>query len=136
VSGGHDLTVLAGELAVARLRTDAPVPEWACLAPGGDGRAALVAVVRTPAALSIVCARDAVPVGVTAERGWRALEVAGPLDLALTGVLGALLAPLADAGVAVFALATYDTDYVLVRGDRLADAVAALRRAGHRVDGA
>jgi uncharacterized protein len=133
---GLDLRVLDGDLAVARLAPDAPVPGWASLAPAGGGApAALVAVVRTAAELSVVCAASTVPGGVTAERGWRALEVAGPLDLALTGVLSALLAPLADAGIAVFAIATYDTDYVLVRGDRLAGAVDALRAAGHRVAG-
>jgi hypothetical protein len=70
---------------------------------------------------------------VRSEPGWRALQVAGPLDFALTGVLSSLLAPLAAAGVAVFALSTFDTDYVLVKEATLADAVAALERAGHRV---
>jgi uncharacterized protein len=106
------------------------VPAWA------DGGAALDAVVRTPAELTIVCAAAAVPEGVRAERGWRALAVAGPLDLALTGVLVALLEPLARAGVAIFAVSTFDTDHVLVRADRLDDAVRALRAAGHRVAGA
>jgi hypothetical protein len=80
-----------------------------------------------------VCPAARVPDDVRAERGWRALAVAGPLDFALTGVLAALAGPLADAGVSIFAIATYDTDYVLVRADRLADAVGALRAAGHRV---
>jgi hypothetical protein len=60
--------------------------------------------------------------------------VAGTLDFALTGVMAALAVPLAEAGISMLALATYDTDYVLVRGERLGDAVAALRAAGHRVD--
>ena len=133
VGPGHDLRVLAGDLAVARLAPDAPLPEWASLAPGGG---ALHAVVRTAAELSVVCADAAVPDGVRAERGWRALTVAGPLDLALTGVLASLAVPLAEAGVAIFAIATFDTDYLLVRRERLSDAVTALRAAGHRVIGA
>ena len=107
------------------------MPGWA--APGPD--ASLHAVVRTPAELTIVCAADAVPDGVRVERGWRALAVLGPLDLAMTGVLVTLLEPLARAGVAIFAVSTFDTDHVLVRADRLDDAVAALRAAGHRVGG-
>jgi hypothetical protein len=95
----------------------------------------LHAVVRTPAELTIVGAAGAVPEGVQAERGWRALAVEGPLDLGLTGVLVALLEPLARAGVAIFAVSTFDTDHVLVRADRLDDAVRALRAAGHRVNG-
>jgi hypothetical protein len=125
--------VLAGGLAVARLEPGAEVPAWASLDAGDPG--AFVAVVRTPAELSIVCADARVPGDVRAERGWRALEVAGPLDLALTGVLAALTAPLAEAGVAILAIATYDTDYLLVRSAELADAVQALRGAGHRVAG-
>jgi hypothetical protein len=104
------------------------VPAWA---EPGDG--ALHAVVRTPGELTVVCDAARVPAGVPAERSWRALEVQGPLDLALTGVLAAIAAPLARADVAIFAVSTFDTDYVLVRGDRLDAAVAALRAAGHTV---
>jgi uncharacterized protein len=83
----------------------------------------------------VVCAAERVPPGVRADQGWRALAVAGPLDLSMTGVLLSLLEPLARAGVSIFAVSTYDTDHVLVRADRLDDAVAALRAAGHRVEG-
>jgi hypothetical protein len=89
--------------------------------------------VRTASELSVVCAAAGVPDDVRAERGWRALAVEGPLDLALTGVLASLLVPLAHAGVSIFAVSTYDTDYVLVRSERLADALEALRGAGHRI---
>jgi uncharacterized protein len=126
---GLRLRVLPGALAIARLDGAAPLPDWALAARGP-----LWAAVRTEAELSIVCAADAVPPGARAQRGRRALEVAGPLDLALTGVLATLAVPLAEAGVPIFAVATYDTDYVLVGDDRLADALAALRGAGHRVD--
>jgi uncharacterized protein len=128
---GLALLVLPGELAVARLAPDAPMPPWASLAPGTPG--GFRAVVRTAAELSVVCPASDVPGGVRAERGWRALVVAGPLDLALTGILAGIATVLADAGVAIFAVATYDTDYVLVRAGRLADAVAALRAAGYDV---
>jgi hypothetical protein len=129
-AGGLDLRVLPTPLALVRLEPADEVPPWAAPGPGGD----LHAVVRTARELSIVCPDAAVPGDVRAERGFRALEVAGPLDFALTGVLAALAVPLAHAGVAIFAVATYDTDYVLVRGERLADALGALRAAGHRVE--
>jgi uncharacterized protein len=70
---------------------------------------------------------------VRAERGFRALAVAGPLDFALTGVLAALAVPLAEAGVPIFAVSTYDTDHLLVRAERLGEAIAALEAAGHQV---
>jgi hypothetical protein len=127
---GLALRVLPGALAIARLDSERPLPGWAAAVSGP-----LWAAVRTDGELSIVCAQDAVPADVRAQRGRRALEAAGPLDLALTGVLAELTVPLAAAGVPIFAVSTYDTDYVLVGEDRLADALAALRRAGHRVDG-
>jgi len=68
-----------------------------------------------------------------AERGWRALEVAGPLDLTMTGVMANLAGALAGAGVSLFAVSSYDTDVLLVREAQLAAAVAALRAAGHDV---
>jgi uncharacterized protein len=127
VAAGLDLRVLPGALAVTRLEAGAPAPDWA------SAPAALRAVVRTEAEVSVVCDDGAVPPGVRAERGFRALAVAGPLDFGLTGVLAALAAPLAEAGVSIFAVSTYDTDHLLVRGERLEDALAALRAAGHRV---
>ncbi len=119
------LTTLDGRFAVCRLARDAEVPAWAS--------GSFVSVTRTPDELSISCAEETVPDGVTAERGWRCLKVEGPLDLALTGIASALTVPLAEAGVSVSVIATYDTDYMLVKADRLADAVAALERAGHTV---
>ena len=82
----------------------------------------------------MVCSEGAVPAGATAERGWRCMKVDGPLDFELTGVLAALTQTLAEAGVPVFALSTYDTDYLLVKDEQLKIAAAALERAGHTVD--
>ena len=73
------------------------------------------------------------PSEVKQDRGWRCLRLTGPLDLDLTGVLASVLTPLAAAQVSIFAIATFDTDYVLVREAQLEQAVAALRDAGHQV---
>jgi hypothetical protein len=72
-----------------------------------------------------------VPAGVRCEPGWRALAVEGPLDFGLTGILASIATPLAEAGISLFAISTFDTDYVLVKAERLDDAMEALRRAGH-----
>lgn len=96
-------------------------------------RGPLASVTRTGAELSVVCAQEAVPESVQAERGWRAMAVAGPLDFALTGVLASLAEPLAEAGVPIFVVSTFDTDWLLVKDDRLDDALAALRARGHEV---
>jgi hypothetical protein len=106
----------------------AAVPEWAT---GGSG---LTVVARTPAALSIVAPEAAVPDDVVAARGFRIIEVIGPVPFEVTGLIAGLTAPLADAGISVFPIATYDTDYLLVQDARLDHAIAALREAGFVVE--
>jgi uncharacterized protein len=122
------LTLVALEdlLAVCHLAADAPLPAWAAAG-------SFASITRTPDELSIVCRRDGVPDGIPCEAGWRCLRVAGPLEFALVGVLASLLVPLADAGLPVFVVSTFDTDYLLVKEDRLDAAVDILRGAGHNV---
>jgi hypothetical protein len=124
------LDLLDGQYAISRLGPDQPVPAWAWYG-------SLASVTRTPDELSIVCAEAAVPEHVErverVERGWRALRVADPLDFGMVGVMARLTVPLAEVGISVLALATFDTDYLLVRETDLARAVAALRAAEHRV---
>jgi NAD+ diphosphatase len=114
------VTPIDGRYALARLPADAPPPAWL---PEANG---LVALTRTAGELSIVCPQEAVPAGVTVERGYAALRVAGPLDHSLVGALATLTSALAEAGVPVFALSTYDTDYLLVPEGDLDRALAAL----------
>jgi hypothetical protein len=121
-----DLDLHPDDLAVCRLAPSAAVPDWAWTGP-------LAAVTRTPDELSIVCAASAVPAGVTATAPWRALSVRGPLPFELTGIAAALTGPLAEAGVSVFLVSTYDTDHVLVRSETLDRAIAALTAQGHDV---
>lgn len=123
-----DLTLLPDTLVVCRVPAGAGAPAWL------EGEA-FVSITRTPEETSVVCRAEVVPQGVRAETGWRALRIAGPLDFALTGVLLSLLEPLAAAGVSVFALSTFDTDYLLVRESALDDALAALDAADHRIAG-
>jgi hypothetical protein len=120
------LVALEGSYAVCRLDAGSALPAWA-------GGGPFVSVSRTAEELSVVCREDAVPEDVRCERGWRCLRVAGTLDLALVGVLASLLGPLADAGVSVFVVCTFDTDYLLVREENLQRAAVVLRRAGHIV---
>ena len=120
------LSVLPGEYAVCQLSPEAGLPAWAT---GGE----LFSLTRTPEEWSVVCAADRVPTDVLHTPGWAALMLHGPFDFALTGILASLLNPLHVAGVGIFALSTYDTDYVLVQEAGLDTAVAALRAAGHSV---
>lgn len=120
------LTVLPETIAICRLSVDEAVPDWAML---GE----FVSITHTADELSIVCAEENVPLEVKADRGWRALKVAGPLDLALTGVLASLANPLAEAQINIFAVSTFDTDYLLVKGYNLARVGEVLRQSGQAV---
>jgi len=130
VNTTHKLTIvpLDGVFAVCRLAPDAPLPTWA---PGG----VFVSITRTGDELSIVSRQQAIPEGVKYEGGWRCLRVAGTLDFALVGVLSSLLGPLAEAGISVFVVSTFDTDYLLVKQVDFQHAVDVLLRAGHIVCG-
>jgi hypothetical protein len=114
--------------AVVRLEPDDDLPTW--LRSGHFWSAT-----RSDSELSIVCRQDDVPEDSSAERGWCAFEVAGPLDFSLTGVVASLVTPLAEAAVPIFVLSTFETDYLLVREHDLHRSVEALTDAGHEVDG-
>ncbi len=111
---------------MCRLAADDEIPRWAL--SGGFS-----SVTRTADELSLVCAEDAVPQGIQCEPGWRIFKVDGRLDFALTGILASVARPLAEAGVSIFAISTYHTDYVMVREQDVEKAALALAAAGHRV---
>lgn len=99
------------------------------------GPGPLAAVLRDAAGFTWVGLEAAAPLGATCRGGWRALAVEGPLDFELTGVLATLTVPLAQAGVPVFALSTWSTDFLLLPGARLAAARVALTSVGHELSG-
>lgn len=124
-----NLIEIAGNYAVCRLKPADPLPDWA------DASGEFLNVTLTRDELSIVCLEAPVPREVKAERGWRCLKVKGPLDFAVTGILSSLTKPLADSGISLFAVSSFDTDYILVKQTQLEEAKAALKGAGHSVSG-
>jgi len=124
----HQLTITLHPepYAICRLEPDAPVPVWA-------GGAAFLSVTRTPVELSVVCAEEMVPEAAHAERARRLLQIEGTLAFALTGVLASVAEPLAEAEISIFAVSTYDTDYLLISEKDLQRATEVLEAAGHTV---
>lgn len=124
----HQLTLklLPQKFSVCRLAADAAMPQWAT-------RGLVYSITRTAEELSIVCESKFVPGGVKAEKGFRCFKLQGPFPVEMTGVLASVLEPLAKARVSIFAISTYDTDYVMVKEKSLAKAIKALRAAGHSV---
>ena len=122
------LELLPAEYLICRLPAEAPFPVWA----RGEN---LLALIRTADELSVVCeGTDGFPDDVRVEDDWRALKVRGPLDFSLVGVLADLAGALAQADVSIFALSTFDTDYLLVKSADLPTAIDALNQAGHQID--
>jgi uncharacterized protein len=121
-----ELTLLPERFAISRLAADSPVPPWATQGP-------FFSVTRTGDELSVVSELALVPPGVPSQPGWRVFKVHGPFVLSEIGVLSALATPLANAKISLFAISTFDTDYLLVASESLAAAITALQRAGHTI---
>jgi hypothetical protein len=121
-----ELTLLSQRFAISRLAADAPIPAWAT-------QGSFFSVTRTGDELSVVTELSQVPPGVQSQPGWRVLKVHGPFVLSEIGVLASLAAPLAEAKISLFAVSTFDTDYLLVASETLSAAIAALERAGHTI---
>ncbi len=119
--------MLDSRLAVCRLAAGAPIPEWA-------ESGSFVSIVRTDRELSIVTDERVVPGELPCESGFRPIGFDGQLDFALTGVLADLCRVLAAVEISVFAISTFDSDYVLVRDSQLLNAREALERDGYRFD--
>ncbi len=124
---GLSLAILPDVLAICRVPSDTPLAEVPT-----EGR--FWSATRTQDELSIVIPDDQVPQDWQAERGWRCLQVRGKLDFEVTGVLSALAAPLAFAGISIFVVSTFDTDYILVREPDLNRACEVLSAHGHTVE--
>jgi uncharacterized protein len=114
-------------LAVVKLPPGAEVPDWA-------ESSSIFSITATATETSVVCAARSVPKKSQHQRPFTAFEVEGPLDFALTGILSTLLQPLAEAGISVFTLSTFDTDWILVPGGDADRAEEEWRRSGHTVE--
>lgn len=120
-----NLKVYGERCALCRLNPDENFPSWT--------RGKLISITRTDDELSVVCEQDTVPSDVKCERDWRVLQVEGPMDLPIVGVLASLTKPIAEAGINLFAISTFDTHYLLVKVEKLEAAKVALEKAGHSV---
>ena len=117
---------IAGSFAACRLPANAVVPDWAT-------RGAFTSVTRSAKELSIVCPVENVPSGQKHDAPWICFELVGPFDFSQVGILSSFIGPLAESGVPIFAVSTYDTDYVLIRKDSAEAALGALKAAGHEL---
>src|SRR5689334_4393310 len=115
---------LRGAYAILRLEPNAPIPDWAT-------QAEFSSITRSQDELSIVCPAQGVPAHLHSPRSWTCLKLEGPFPFSLTGVLLSFIQPLSDNGIPIFAISTYDTDYVLIQEEFAGKAITALQQAGH-----
>lgn len=117
---------LPGIYAIVRLAPDATIPEWAT-------RGDFTSITRTTEELSIVCPADNLPCDVDSQHHWICLKLEGPFPFELTGVLLSFIQPLSRKEIPIFAISTYDTDYVLLQEDHMGNVMDILREAGHEL---
>jgi len=118
--------LLPGPYAIVRLASTAPVPNWALK---GD----FTSVTRTLDELSIVCATENLPADVQSPHRWICLKLEGPFPFSQTGVLLSFIEPLSTKGIPIFAISTYDTDYVLIQEEFAGASLNALQEAGYEL---
>jgi len=125
---GHPLSisVLEEVFAICRLDPEVPIPDWAMVG-------SFHSITRTKDELSVVCSDLRVPRGTVCNRGWRCLKIEGLLDFSLTGILAPLATALADAGISIFSISTYNTDYIMVQEPDLEEAVSVLVKMGYEI---
>lgn len=119
------LIVQKGGYAVCRLDKKEPVPSWVA----GE----FISVTRTKDELSIVCNELTVPKTINKNSGWKLFKIEGPLKFSLAGVISSLAVPLAEKGISIFVISTYETDYFLLKEDLASDAIKILSAAGHTI---
>lgn len=117
------LDVLPERFGICRFDPNASVPNWALTSP-------FYSVTRTPEEVSIVCHEGLIPEETPYEKGWRCIKLQGPIDFSETGILSSLVQPLARADISIFALSTYDTDYLFVREGDLSKTIEILGEEG------
>ncbi len=122
-----NLTVLQGKFTIHRAQPESEIPAELLKAP-------FLSITRTDEELSLVLPEDYPFQSGKSEPGWRCIKVCGPLDFSLTGILASLSRSLAEAGVSIFALSTFDTDYLLVKEQGLETAIQALEESGHNIN--
>ncbi len=121
-----ELVVIQGRYTIHRLDKTQKIPDTVF-------GSSFYSVTKTDDELSVVCESALIVPADQSETGWSCLKVLGPLEFSLTGILADLSDCLARAGVSIFAVSTYDTDYILVKTQALADTTAVLSAAGHKI---
>ena len=120
------LFLLPETFAICRFRPGTPLPTWV-------QTDSFFSLTNTPEEVSLVCLMEGIPSDVNADRDWRCFKLQGPFPFSLVGILNSITVPLAQANLGIFAISTFDTDYILVKKDAVSQAISTLTEAGHTI---
>jgi len=121
------LSELQGEYAICKLNPGSDPPDWAF---GGE----FISVTQTADELSIICLYEQIPKQIPSQPGWSALKIEGPFDFDEIGVLASMTTPLAEAGISLLTISTFDTDYLFIQSENYQRAIQILSAAGHEIN--
>ena len=124
--GQLTLELMKGNYGVCRLRENSPIPVWC-------QQGEFYSITKTKDELSIVCLEEYVPNGVQVEKEWCIIKIVGPLDFSLIGILSKISQLMAECEISIFALSTYDTDYIMVKQAKIVQAIEKLKEAGYNI---
>lgn len=122
------LLLLPEDFAICRMNPGTSLPAWV-------QTSSFFSLSSTVEETSIVCRMESIPPDIAADQDWRCFKLQGPFPFSLVGILNSVTVPLAEAGIGIFAISTYDTDYVLVKKSNLSQALSALKEVGHTIHG-
>ena len=120
------ISLLKDKYGICTLPNDAPIPDWV-------SNESLASITRTDKELTIVCRQDIIPSELKSDLNWRCFKIDGSFDLNQIGVISSISSPLADAGISIYVISTYDTDYFLVKEDNLEQTISTLSNSGHSI---
>ena len=120
------LSLLKDKYGICSLPATAPIPDWAL-------NEAMLSITRTKDELTIVCRHDLIPPQCMSDLNWRCFRIDGTFDLYQTGVISSISSTLAEAGISIYVISTYDTDYFLVQEDKLEQTISVLSNSGHSI---
>ena len=120
------LSLLKAKYAICTLSNNAPIPDWAL-------KEILASITRTDKELTIVCRQEIIPSEIQSDLNWRCFKIDGSFDLNQIGVISSISSPLADAGISIYVISTYDTDYFLVKEENLDQTISTLSNSNHSI---
>jgi len=120
------LSLLKDKYGICTLPNTAPIPDWALTQ-------SLASITRTEKELTIVCRLEILPSQYQSDLKWRCFKIDGSFDLNQIGVISSISSPLADAGISIYVISTYDTDYFLIQEQNLEQTISVLSNSGHYI---